>query len=233
MFINSYNDLHDYIFRQLGSEQHRVEISDQNFLDIYNRNVKYINNYVSDAVNEKNIMYTLNNERELYLADNIIAVTDIVTSVNFSDSNIAYPGINAQYDFLNMNSPDTSAYLVFVEQLHDIRNLFRKRISFRYNSETKTLILDEAVKAKVIFRILETEDISYLYDMRIFLLLLERDCWKQWLTNVGGKYLGSSIGNGILINSEYMKEKYKELDELIKQETEDSQYEFLAPFKIN
>lgn len=231
MYINSYEDLKDFIFRKLGSEQHQVEISELNFTDIYNKNIKYMYDYANDAVNDKYILFTLNNERDLLLSDNIQAVIDIFTPNTFVDSNIAYPGYSPVYDFLKMSSMDTSAYLVYTTQISEIRSLFRKRLHYKFNTESKRLIINEDIQGTVLLNILDKEEIELLYDNRLFQMLLERDCWSQWTNNLM-KYTGSTIGNGIIINTDFMKEKYTELDEKIKEAIEGEEFDFLAPVKI-
>jgi hypothetical protein len=232
MFINSYEELQEFIFRKLGSEQHTVELSDDNFSDIFKESLKFLRNYTNDGANEKYVVYELNNEKEIILNDNIFAVLDMYAPTTFVNSNLFYPGYSPVYDFLKMSSMDTSAYLVFTEQMKDIRDLFRKRVSYKFNTQSKKLVLHESITGKMLFKILEMEEEQYLYDSELFLKLIERDCWGQWAINIGAKYRGSSIGNGIELNTDFMMEKYNKLDEEIKAEMDSETYDFLAPFKI-
>jgi len=50
--------------------------------------------------------------------------------------------------------------------------------------------------------------------------------------NVNGKYLGATIGNGVELNSEFMMQMYRDLDDEIKASVEEETYDFLSPRKI-
>lgn len=233
MYITNQTELKEYIFRQLGSEQHRIEISDTNFEDIYQKSIKKLYDHTTDSVNEKFILFNPMNSKEVTLSSNIQTVLDLHMSNNsFSDSTIAYPGSSPMYDFLIGNDIQTSAYTLFVENMRDIRQTFRNRIFFRYNTESKKLILTEEINQNILLRVLEQEDIATLYQNEFLLKLLERDCWKQWRVNTSGKYLGSTIGNGITINSEFMDEQYNRLNEEVKESIENEEFDFLRPTKI-
>ena len=233
MFITTETELKDYIFRKLGSEQHRVELSDNNFQDCLNASLKYTMEYSNDGIEEKYILSTLDTSisKEVILQDKILAVLDIIAPSSFSDTNVFYPGRSPVYDFLKMSNLDTSSYLLYSEQMKDIRNIFRKRLNYTYNSQTKKLIVNESFSNQVILKIVEKVDEALLYDNTLFLKVLEKNCWEQWENNLS-KYQGSSIGNGVTINTEWMKEKYTKLEEDIEKSLEDDEYNFLGPVKI-
>ena len=55
---------------------------------------------------------------------------------------------------------------------------------------------------------------------------------ENWRDNVS-KFKGSTIGNGVTLNTEHMKEKYIELSEKIDRQIESEEFDFLKPRKIS
>lgn len=231
MYITSKVQLQEYIFRKLGSEAHRVEISDTNFNDIYNESLNYLNEYSDDAVIRKTIILNVGNQYDLTLNDNVGAINWIYTGNDYFNTSAFYPGISPVYDFLRSSSTDTSSFILFNVNMQDIRKTFRTKVNFDYNPETKSLHIGEQIDQCVI-DYFEVEDEALLYESRLFLMLLERDCWKQWKVNVQGKYIGSTIGNGVSINGDFMDSQFDKLDEKIKESVESEEFDFLAPRPI-
>ena len=101
MFINDYTELKALIFRKLGSESFTIEISDDNFTDIYNINLKYLQEHTEDAVNKKYVITDFNSEKDIQLADNVLAVTHIfLNQDNINLDSYYYPSIAPTYNFL-------------------------------------------------------------------------------------------------------------------------------------
>lgn len=232
-YINTKPELKDYIFRRLGSEAHRVEVSDTNFDDIYNKVLNHVYEYTNDAVIRKTILVNDINDQQIYtLPDNVVAINGIYTGSQYFNTSVYYPGISPVYDFLRSGSAyNTTSYLIFVEQTREIRNLFRKKVNYDFNYESKKISLGEKLSDQLLFDIYEAEDETFLYESDIFLLSLERDCWRQWSVNTS-KYRGSTIGQGVEINAEFMTEQANRLEDQIKESIENEEYDFISPRPI-
>jgi hypothetical protein len=231
-YITNETELKEYILRRLGSEAHRVEISDTNWDDIFNTSSKYLYEHFADAVNEKAVLVEVNNSRDLILNDNIIAVQDIHVSTNDLGLYLAYPGISPIYDFVSSGDRGAvSSYLTTMSYIREIQQTFKKYVHFKFNPESKRLILGEEVLSALLI-VQEKEDITLLYNSEYFHKILEANAWRIWATNTG-KYAQIQIGNGQTINREDMKERYQELMEEIKSSIENEEYDFLGPIRLN
>ncbi len=234
MYITSKAELKAYIFRLMGSENNRIEISTTNFDDIYNKCLNHMYEYSDDSVNKKTIIVDNNTSKELILDSSVIAINKLIASSSYYNSTtLSYPGISPYYDFLRMGVDNaTSTYLVYTESMRDIRNTFRTQIEWSFNAETKTLELG-TIEKRFVLDIYESADELLLYEHDYFLKLIERDCWIQWYNNTLGKYIGATIGNGVTINGEYMLSRVEKLDEELKESVDTDEYNFLAPRPIN
>lgn len=234
MYITTKEELKEYILRQLGSESHRVEISDANFNDIYNKSLDYFYEHANDGVNRKLVIIEANGQRELTLNENIMTIKYVATdnSAYTTVTPAYYKGVSPIYDLLRGDVYDTSTYLIFTETIKEYQKLFNKKIDYSFNTQTKTFIINEDDVSNIMLDYYEAEDESLVYENELFQKLLERDCWKQWKINTQGKYIGSTIGNGVEINGEFMMTMYNQLDEEIKESVINEEYDFLFPTKI-
>ena len=231
-YINSETELKDFIFRKLGSEAHRVEISDANWADIYNTSIKYLYEHFADAVNEKAVLIDVNNAQELQLNDSVIAVTDIHTSTNDLGRYLAYPGISPIFDFVTTGDRGAvSSYLATMSYIREIQQTFEKYIHFKFNPESHKLFLSEKILSALIV-VQEAEDITELYNSRYFQMILEAKAWKTWSVNTG-KYTNIQIGNGQTINRDDMKANYSELMDEIQSAIDNEEFDFMGPIRLN
>lgn len=231
-YITTETELKNFILRKLGSEAHRIEISDLNWADIYNTSVKYLYEHFADSVNEKAILVEVNNSRDLILNNSIIAVQKLYTSKNDLGLYLAYPGLSPIYDFVSSGDRGAvGSYLATMSYIRNIKETFQKYVHFKFNPESHRLILGEEISTALLV-VLETEDITELYNSEYFHKILEARAWKSWAVNTG-KYSEIQIGNGQTINRDDMKENYNELMEEIKSAIENEEYDFLGPIRLN
>jgi hypothetical protein len=231
-YITTETELKDFIFRKLGTEAHVVEVSDLNWTDIYNTSLKYIYEHFSDSVNEKAVIVELNDVTDIILDSKIMTVQKMFVSENDLGLYLAYPGISPIYDFVSsMDRGAVSSYISSMSYIREIQQTFQKYIHFKFNSETKRLILGEPVKSAV-FIVLETEEPENLYNAEYFHKILEANTWKTWMVNTG-KYQNIQIGNGLTINRDDMKENYQELMQELKDSVENEEYDFIGPIRLN
>lgn len=232
MYINNKTELKDFIFRQLGSEAHKVEISETNFNDIFNKSLDYLHERTDDGVIRKLVIIDTNGETDIVLNQNIMGIRKLVTGDSFfNSSETAFiSGISPVYDIFRGDDVSASSYLILNEQLDEVRRLFTKSVGWDFNTQSKRLILNETVSS-IMLDMYEAEDEALLYENELFLMLLERDCWKQWYRNTH-KYDGSTIGNGVTINGQMMLDSYDQLDADIKEARDNEEFDFMAPRKI-
>lgn len=231
-YITTNLELKNFIFRKLGAEAHQIEISDQNWNDIYNESLKYIYEYFADSVNEKTILVSINNVRDITLDSTIYAVKEMLVSKNDLGLYLAYPGISPIFDFVSSGDRGAvSSYLATMSYIREIRQTFQKFVHFKFNSESKRLIIGEEVTSAILV-ILEAETESNLFNSDYFHKVLEAKCWKAWMSNTG-KYKEIQIGNGLTLNRDDMKENYNSLMEEIQDSIENDEYSFLGPIRLN
>ena len=232
-YIKTKEELKNFILRKLGSEAHKVEISDENWEDIYNESLKYLYEYFDEAVVEKTMVLELNKVTDIKLNENIIAVHSMHTSANDLGLYLAYPGLSPVLDFVSDGDRNAvSSYLATMTYIRELQQVFEKKVYFKFNSETHRLIIGEPI-TKCIIVVLEAEDELSLLNSRYFHLILEANFWNTWANNVGGKYKGWTVGNGMEINVEGMRERYNTLMEQIKDSIENDEFSFLGPIRLN
>lgn len=232
-YLTTPTELKDFILRKLGSEAHKVELSDLNWDDIYAESMKYLLEYFDEAVHEKIVLLELNKVQDIKLNSKIQVVKDILVSDNDLGLYLAYPGISPIYDFMvDGDRTSVSSYLTTINYMRQIQETFRKHIKFNFNSETKRLLIGEPINSCVLIA-LESEDEADLYNSRYFHKILEANCWKSWAVNAGGKYNGMTIGNGMTLNIEGMLKNYEDLMQEIKDSVENDEYSFLGPMRLN
>ena len=235
-YITTEADFKLYMFRQLGSEKHRVDISNNEYNDIYNTNIKYIRDYSSGVVYDDYILIEdIGTNKSLILADNILAVKFIKekgSSLGLS-GDISYMGGSPIYDFMMSGSGDLGSVYSFKEDIREIRKALSKNISFTFRPSSHTLDLGIPLDGGSLYLgVLVAEDLATLFDDTFFKKLMERDMWKQWHTNCT-KYKGSTIGNGVELNVDNMKDNYETLKAEIKESQDNEEYDFLRPSRIN
>ena len=233
-YITDKDSLKEYILRQLGSESHIVEISESNFDDIYNKALNYLYERSSDGVIRKVVIIDGVTEKDIFLNSNVMSINKIVTTSNsyYDINQLNYiSGISPVYDLFRGYDVQTSSYIVLHEKIKEVNKMFQKATNYDFNSQTKRLVLQTSLK-QFVMDYFEAEDEILLYENELFLKFIERDCWKQWAINVNGKYLGATIGNGVELNSEFMMQMYRDLDDEIKASVEEETYDFLSPRKI-
>lgn len=233
-YITNKIELKEYILRQLGSESHIVEISDANFNDIYNKALNYLYERSSDGVIRKVVIVDGITEKDIFLNNNVMSINKIVTTSNsyYDINQLNYiSGISPVYDLFRGYDVQTSSYIILNEKIKEVNRLFQKATNYDFNSQTKRLVLQTSLK-QFVMDYYESEDETLIYENELFLKFIERDCWKKWAINVGGKYLGATIGNGVELNTEFMMQMYKDLDDEIKSSVEEETYDFIAPRKI-
>lgn len=232
-YITNIVELKEYILRQLGSEAHRVEISEKNFEDIYNSSLNFMYERVDDAVNRKVSIINTLNSKDFIMNSNIMSIKRIVGSSTITGglTNYSYSGISPIYDMLKGDITDTSTYLIMTERIKEYSKLFSEKVDYSFNSQSKRLIINSKEISSFLVDYMEVEDAELLYENELFLKHLEMQCWKKWSVH-NKKYLGSTIGNGVTINSDYMQEMYQSLKEEIENDIENEAYDFIAPRPI-
>ena len=232
-FITTKVELKEYIFRQLGSEIHDVEITDQNFEDIYNKSIKYFQEHSNEGIMEKVVISEVNSATELTLDNSILSVNKIMDSdVSISSNTVYYPSTSPLYNYLMNGDTALSSFYVYNADMKEMRKMFNTKLYFKFNSETKSLILGREVE-KILMVVWEAEDVLSLYSNELLLLHLEASCWRQWATNVGAKYRGSTIGKGIELNYEGMIAESERAEALLKDAVDNEEFDFLAPIRVD
>ncbi len=237
-YITTKDELKDYIYRQLGSEIHTVEVTDANFEDIYNRSIKYYQEYSSETVIEENIILQLPNGVKEITVDERIAVINGVykdrTGFDFAGfgTNLGYSGFTPLYDYLfTSGGTSISAVTTLKQEFKSIRELRNNILKYDFNEQTRLLRIFEDEQTSMFINVSSLVAMEELYDSEYFLLILERGMWKQWAVNTK-KFLGSTIGNSVSLNTDYFEEKYKELDDRLKEIIENEEYDMLGILKI-
>ena len=232
MYITSEAELKAFIFRRLGSEKHNVEISDDNWSDIYNTNIKYLKEYSSDVVYEKYYLVDIGENTELTLDDNCLSVNFIKEKGVGSELSIDYTIASPFYDFMMYGDYEIGSIYTFRDDIKEIKKVIAKPVKYDFSTSSKQLrILEDLEETELFLNVTMAEDVDTFYNEHFFHLLLERDCWKYWISN-SSKYRGSKIGNDIELNVEYFKEKYQELKEEIKEAQENEEFDMLRPIKL-
>lgn len=232
-YITTETELKEYIFRQLGSEAHRVEISDSNWNDIYNKTMNFAFERVDDAVNRKTaIIQTLGN-KDLILDSKVMSINRLIgdSKVSSTVSTYAYAGISPLYDLIRGDVYDTTTFLIMTERVKEYSKLFNEKVDYNFNSQSKRLIIHSKNLNSFMIDYNEIEDETLLYENEMVLKYAEMMAWKTWATN-NSKFQGSTIGNGVTINTDFMFENYNRLKEEIDNDIENETYDMLLPRPI-
>lgn len=234
-YITNETELKNYILRQLGSEAHRVEISDTNWDDIYNKTMNFAFERVDDAVIRKTAIIQTLGSKDLLLDSKVMSINRLIgdSKVSSTVSTYAYAGISPLYDLIRGDVYDTTTFLIMTERVKEYSKLFNEKVDYNFNSQSKRLIIHSKSLNSFMIDYNEIEDESLLYENEMVLKYAEMLAWKTWANHVGAKYTGSTIGNGVTLNFDYMVSQYDKLKEEIDKDIEDDTYSFLAPRPIS
>ena len=234
-YITNETELKAYIFRQLGSEAHRVEISDNNWNDIYNKTMNFAFERVDDAVNRKVAIIQTNNLKDLILDTKVMSINKLIgeSKVSSTVSTYAYAGISPLYDLIRGDMYDTTTFLIMTERVKEYSKLFNEKVDYNFNSQSKRLVIHSKALSSFMIDYNEIEDEALLYENEMVLKYAEMMAWKTWARNVGAKYQGSTIGNGITLNFDYMISEADKLKEEIDNDIENETYDILLPRPIS
>lgn len=233
-YITNKTELKNYIFRQLGSEAHRVEISDSNWNDIYNKTMNFAFERVDDAVIRKTAIIQTYNQKDLILDSKIMSINRLLgdSKVSSTVSTYAYAGISPLYDLIRGDVYDTTTFLIMTERVKEYSKLFNEKVDYNFNSQSKRLIIHSKNLNSFMIDYNEIEDETLLYENEMVLKYAEMMAWKTWARNVGAKYQGSTIGNGVTLNFDYMISEADKLKEEIDNDIENETYDMLLPRPI-
>lgn len=232
-YINTKDELKDYIFRRLGSESFQIEISDKNWDDIFNASINFMFERSDDAVNRK-LAIIETDSKEFFLNNNVMSISRISgpNLISTSITTYAYAGISPLYDLLRGDIYDTSTFLIMTERIKEYQKLFNEKIDFSFNTHSKRLNILSPIKKMFMIDYFCVEDENLLYENELLLKYIEMLSWRTWAMNVGSKYVGSTIGNGVTINFNHMMDMYRELKQDIENDIVNETYDMLLPRPI-
>jgi len=235
--INNRVELIAYIKRQLGSEGHELELTNDNIKDSIDDAVEYFLEIAYDGSDEHYEEFDLVEGQTLYhMDDEILAVVDIM-SAGYGENRsnqVAWESFysSAFAGMYNGNGGGMLNYALTQNYINSLEDIIKKEILFSHNQTTNELRLysKPTSNMKVLLQTIRypgenTENFDCIYGHRVIKLLATGYAFLQWYRNVF-KYNGAIFDGNIELNKEAFMIEGKELiekaEEIIKNEYRDS-----------
>jgi hypothetical protein len=217
-YLNTVDELIDFIKRRLGSPVHAIEITDDQWLDIIENAKTIFYDYSDFGQYTQYVVIDPQGHNSVILSDDVLAIQScygLISDVS-NIANIAYPADTLFYAMIRDGAQNISlsSYVIMKQYLNTFKDLFREPVLYNFNNESKRLQLSKSSYSAIGFEMIMMESIDKLVNNKFFKLLVESQAWSQWATNVGGKYdvsKASIIGNGLSLNYEGMLKKAETL----------------------
>lgn len=208
-----------FMERKLGGENWVVEISTDQWNDIFFSASEEFYEYSDWGLTDDYFIVDPQGQDVVILADNVRSITACYGTDSVGNvADIAYPSDSLYYTLIVNGATDfsLSSYVVMKQYLNTFKELFKEPIVFKFNSETKKLKLLNSGYQRIAFRAEVEEPIDGLVNNKYFRMLVEEKALRQWAMNIGLKYDVENapiMGNGLKLNTAGMLESADKLRE--------------------
>jgi len=233
--IESEAELIEYLKRRLGAPQLKIDLVEDQFLDIIDQAIQEVTYYIYDGMMEGVLLVQIEKgKRDYKLPSNVLAITGIKASSAYN----AFVRIPTGY-ILDVNpliltsasgitgnpiiqNIDVTNMVQKMAGLSQLKNIFDVTINFDYNSNNNILRLHEDPQSDVIMLEVGLEyepnpEHDGIYDNKFVKKYAEALAWIQQAT-IYGKYEGAQLVNGSSIAYNDMRERGQQMLEEVKEE---------------